>query len=81
LQCSPAGGYRNRVCARTGLKPRTDTNPVTPVRGAAKLAHAAVTAAHSQQITLPGQEPAARIVARLATGVIALNAEIAELDR
>jgi transposase len=50
------------------------------VRNAAKLAQAAVAAAHQQTVTLPGEATAAKIVARLAQGVIALDTELAELD-
>jgi transposase len=50
------------------------------VRGAAALAKTAVDAAGAQHTTLPGEELAATMVARLAKGVIALDEEIAELD-
>ncbi|ULD38992.1 IS110 family transposase [Rhodococcus qingshengii] len=50
------------------------------VRGAAALAQKAVTAAAQQNISLPGETVAAQMIARLATAVIALDTEIAELD-
>lgn len=50
------------------------------VRSAAALARAAVKAAEAQSLTLPGEKPAAAVVARLAKGVIALNQEIDELE-
>ncbi|OJF14541.1 transposase IS116/IS110/IS902 family protein [Couchioplanes caeruleus] len=50
------------------------------VRAAADLARVAVEAAQAQHTALPGKELAATIVARLAAGVLALNAEIAQVD-
>jgi transposase len=50
------------------------------VRGAAALAAAAVRAAQAQTITLPGQQLAARLVARLAEEVMALDEQIKEID-
>jgi transposase len=50
------------------------------VRNAAALAAAAVEAAHAQHLVLPGEKLAAAMVARLAKGVMTLDAEIAELD-
>jgi transposase len=50
------------------------------VRNAAAVAQTAVEAAHSQTIVLPGEDLAAVMVARLAQGVLALDAEIAEVD-
>lgn len=50
------------------------------VRGAAALAQEAVAAATQQSISLPGEAVAAQMIARLAKAVIALDAEIVELD-
>ncbi|WP_328623497.1 IS110 family transposase [Streptomyces sp. NBC_00354] len=50
------------------------------VKNADAVAQAAVEAAQSQQTELPGENLAGTMVARLAKGVMALNAEIAELD-
>ncbi|MFB7468577.1 IS110 family transposase [Streptomyces sp. NPDC056224] len=50
------------------------------VKNADAVAQAAVDAAHSQHTELPGERLAATMVARLAKGVMALDAEIAELD-
>ncbi|MDA3624595.1 IS110 family transposase [Saccharopolyspora sp. WRP15-2] len=50
------------------------------VRNAAKLAAAAIHAAHAQHTKLPGEGLAATMTARLATGVIALDEEISEID-
>jgi len=51
------------------------------VRGYAGVAARAVAAARSQQITLPGQDIAADIVAELAVGILALDQRVTELDR
>jgi transposase len=50
------------------------------VRGAAALAAAAVRAAGTQAMTLPGEQVAARLAAQLAEGVIALDAQVKEVD-
>ncbi|MFJ2270155.1 IS110 family transposase [Streptomyces sp. NPDC087849] len=50
------------------------------VKNAGALAETVVEAAHSQHTALPGEKLAAAMVARLAKGVMALDAEIAELD-
>jgi transposase len=50
------------------------------VRGAAALAAAAVQAARAQTITLPGEQLAAQLVARLAEEVMALDEQIKEVD-
>ncbi|MFI6967258.1 IS110 family transposase [Streptomyces sp. NPDC050255] len=50
------------------------------VKNAVALAETVVEAAHSQHTALPGEKLAAAMVARLAKGVMALDAEIAELD-
>ncbi|MFD6676698.1 IS110 family transposase [Rhodococcus zopfii] len=50
------------------------------VRSAAVLASEAVTAARAQHISLPGEAVSAQMIARIAQGVIVLDAEIAELD-
>jgi len=51
------------------------------VRSAAALAVTAVRAAQTQNTSLPGQEVAARLVARLAEGVMALDEQIKEVDQ
>jgi transposase len=50
------------------------------VRGAGKLAAAAVAAANAQTITLPGEPLAARLIADLAEGVLALDEQVKEVD-
>jgi transposase len=45
------------------------------------LARRAVEAAASQHITLPGEELTAQIVQTLAHGILALHAQIAEIDK
>ncbi|MFD9602362.1 hypothetical protein OG609_03230 [Streptomyces sp. NBC_01224] len=45
-----------------------------------KLAETVVGAARSRLTALPGERPAAAVVARLAKGVMALDEEISELD-
>ncbi|MFI1599131.1 hypothetical protein [Streptomyces venezuelae] len=50
------------------------------VKSASALAATAVAAAQAQHIALPGERLAAAMVARIAKGVLALDAEIAELD-
>ncbi|MGW7304037.1 IS110 family transposase [Streptomyces sp. NPDC054835] len=50
------------------------------VRSSAALAKAAQEAAEAQHTALPGEKLAAAMVARLAKGVMALDAEIAELE-
>ncbi|MEV6054148.1 IS110 family transposase [Streptomyces sp. NPDC052107] len=50
------------------------------VRGAAALARTAVAAAEAQYTALPGAKRAAAMVLRLATGVMALDEEIAEVE-
>lgn len=49
-------------------------------RNAATVAASALQAANAQHTTLPGQQLAAALVARLAKGVMALNEELAEID-
>jgi transposase len=50
------------------------------IRNSADVAAAALRAANAQHTLLPAQQLAAGVVAKLATEVIALNSEIAELD-
>lgn len=50
------------------------------VRGSAALAAAAVRAAEAQTITLPGEQLAARLAARLAAEVMVLDEQIKEVD-
>jgi transposase len=50
------------------------------VRTAAALARTATDAAEAQMLTLPGERPAAAIIARLAKGVITLSQEIDEIE-
>lgn len=50
------------------------------VRGYARVATRAVTAAQAQQITLPGQDIAADIIAELARNLLALDQRVTELD-
>jgi transposase len=51
------------------------------VRHPDKLASAAVNAARSQSVTVPGEAVAAHVVARLAATVIELDGQLAELDK
>jgi len=51
------------------------------VRHPDKLATAALNAARSQSVTLPGEAVAAHVVARLAATVIELQRQLAELDK
>jgi transposase len=51
------------------------------VRGYAGVAARAVTAARSQQVTLPGQDIAASIVSELARNVLAMDQRVAGLDQ
>ncbi|OEU86479.1 transposase [Streptomyces abyssalis] len=50
------------------------------VRNAARLATTAIEAAAKQHITLPGQQLSARIIRRLAEGVLELSKQIKEAD-
>jgi transposase len=50
------------------------------VKGSASVAHKALAAAHSQSVTLPGQEVASRIVAELAAEVLSLKERIESID-
>lgn len=50
------------------------------VRGYARVAAKALTAAQAQRITLPGQDIAADIIAELARGLLALDQRVTELD-
>ncbi len=50
------------------------------VKSASSLARTAVEAAEAQHTALPGEKLAADMVARIAKGVLALDAEITELD-
>jgi len=50
------------------------------VRGAGKLAAAAVDAANAQTIRLPGEQVAACLIADLAEGVLALDEQIKQVD-
>lgn len=51
------------------------------VRAAAKLAATVVHTAQTQAISLPGQQVAAQLIARLAEGVLALDEQIKEIDQ
>ncbi|MFI6518408.1 IS110 family transposase [Spirillospora sp. NPDC050679] len=50
------------------------------VRKAEEVARIAVAAGHAQHTTLPGEKAAAAMVARLAQQLLALNAELAEIE-
>jgi Transposase IS116/IS110/IS902 family len=50
------------------------------VRGAGKLAAVAVAAATAQTVRLPGEQLAARLIADLAEGVLALDGQAKEID-
>ncbi|WUH88681.1 IS110 family transposase [Streptomyces sp. NBC_00433] len=51
------------------------------VRGAGQIAESALEAAGNQHTSLPGEKMAARMVRTLASQVIALNQQIAEMDK
>jgi transposase len=74
-------GYQTPAALRRTGAARLETRLRNrKVRGAAALAQAAVAAAETQHMTLPGEKTAAAMVARLAKGVMALDEEIAELE-
>ncbi|MFB7953276.1 IS110 family transposase [Streptomyces sp. NPDC056045] len=74
-------GYRTPAAIRRSGASRIGTwLKNRKVKNAGALAKTVVGAAHSQHIALPGKKPAAAMVARLAKWVMALDAEIAELD-
>jgi transposase len=74
-------GYQTPAAIRRGGAKRIETwLKNRKVKGAAALAQAAVEAAQSQYISLPGEKLAASMVAHLAKGVMALEEEIAELE-
>lgn len=74
-------GYQTPDALRRIGQPRLETwLRNRKVRNAAAVAATAIEAAAAQHTTLPGQRLAADMVIRLAKAVIALNAEIAEID-
>ncbi|MFF4427378.1 IS110 family transposase [Streptomyces sp. NPDC001549] len=74
-------GYQTPAAIRRSGAKRIETwLKNRKVKGAAALAQVAVEAAQAQHTSLPGERPAASMVARLAKGMMALEEEIAELD-
>ncbi|MDP7701588.1 IS110 family transposase [Mycobacterium sp. TY815] len=71
---------RPKVIRQKGLSRLTRILADAGVRNAAAIAAAAVTAAKSQTVRLPGEEVAAALVAELAQGVIALDDRIKTTD-
>ena len=51
------------------------------MRGAGQIAEAVVKAAKSQRTSLPGEKTTARMIHTLASQVMALNQQIAEMDK
>jgi transposase len=75
-------GFRSPAALREAGVPAVEAwLRARKVRGAATLAAAAVRAAGTQAITLPGEQVAARLVAQLAEGVIALDEQVKEVDQ
>lgn len=74
-------GFQTPVALRqAGAAPVAAWLRARKVRGAAALAAAAVRAAEAQTITLPGEQLAAQLVARLAEEVMAVDEQIKEVD-
>lgn len=71
---------RPKALRRTGVARLTRTLAAAGVRNATKIAEAAVAAAKSQTVALPGEDVAATLVAELAQGVIDLDARIKTAD-
>lgn len=71
---------RPKAIRRAGVERLTRTLAAAGVRNAAVIAQAAVTAAKSQTVRLPGEDVAAGLVGELAKGVIDLDARIKHAD-
>jgi transposase len=71
---------RPKAIRQNGLSRLTKTLSDAGVRNASTIAAAAVTAAKTQTVRLPGEEVAAALVAELAQGVIALDDRIKATD-
>ncbi len=71
---------RPKAIRQSGRSGITKTLTEAGVRNASTIAKAAVTAAKTQTVRLPGEEVAAALVAELAQGVIFLNDRIKAID-
>ncbi len=71
---------RPKAIRQSGLSRITKTLTEAGVRNASTIAEAAVTAAKTQTVRLPGEEVAAALVAELAQGVISLDDRIKATD-
>ena len=71
---------RPKAIRQSGLSRITKTLTETGVRNASAIAEAAVTAAKTQTVRLPGEEVAAALVVELAQGVISLDGRIKATD-
>jgi transposase len=71
---------RPKALRQSGISRVTRILADAGVRNAAKIAAAAVAAAKTQTVRLPGEEVAAGLVAQLAQGVIALDERIKQID-
>lgn len=75
------GGYQTPAALRqVGVAELAGWLRQRNVRGADQLAARAVAAAQRQSVTLPGEQLAAQLVARLAGEVVALNQQLHDLD-
>ncbi|MFI8836338.1 IS110 family transposase [Streptomyces afghaniensis] len=74
-------GYQTPAAIRrTGVRRLESWLKNRGVKNASSLAETAFQVAQAQHIALPGEQLAAAMVARIAKGVLALDAEIGELD-
>ena len=71
---------RPKAIRQSGLSRITRTLTEAGVRNASAIAEAAVTAAKTQTVRLPGEEVAAALVVELAQGVISLDGRIKATD-
>ena len=71
---------RPKAIRQSGLSRLTRVLTDSGVRNASTIAQAAVAAAKTQTVRLPGEEVAAGLVAQLAQGVIALDERITQTD-
>ena len=71
---------RPKAIRQSGITRLTRVLADAGVRNAPVIAHAAVSAAKTQTVRLPGEEVAAALVAQLAQGVSALDERIKQID-
>ena len=75
-------GYQTPAAIRRRGRARLTAWPANrSVRGAGAVASTALDAAQAQQTALPGEEAAAKIVADLATQILALDERLKRIDR